>query len=428
MHGKGEGILQKGIHEYLRDAPSVADYGFAVPGRRGLGQDPGLAEGVARWTASSSGEPGSTTSRTSTWSCRGTASWSSRAERFGEVVARFRHDLRRGAAAVRRVPELLRPAVPGPAGQARRGLRSRGCLRRSPSSRKPPTATRAPRWARSPRSTTTCACCSPGSACPTARSCGREIREQSVDQIVDSLLALAEGTRLTLLAPVVADRKGGHQKVLEDARRLGLRARAGRRGVRDLGRADRSWTSAEARGRDRGGPAQRVGPDARSRMGEGVETALEVAGGHGDRAGTRGDGEREVLFSQRTACPTCGISVPELEPRLFSFNNPFGACPECSGLGVTLEFDPELVIPDRSAFVQRGRHRDVQPQGQLVPQPVRVAGAPLPGFSLDTPLAELPARRLRAVLRGDEGGDPRPIRERETAGAGSSTLPPSGAC
>ena len=188
---------------------------------------------------------------------------------------------------------------------------------------------------------------------PHCPRCGREIREQSVDQIIDSLLSYPEGTRIVILAPVVRARKGEHQRLIEDARRSGfvrLRVDGQILSLDDPIRLDRS------RKHDLQIVVDRliVSSGALKRLADSVETALETGSGQILVLVRDGAGEREELFSQHSACPDCGISIPELEPRLFSFNSPYGACPECSGLGVTLEFDPQRVFPDRSLSINQG--------------------------------------------------------------------------
>ncbi|MBE3064369.1 MAG: excinuclease ABC subunit UvrA, partial [Spirochaetes bacterium] len=196
---------------------------------------------------------------------------------------------------------------------------------------------------------------------PHCPSCGREIQEQSVDQIVDSLLVLPAGTKLSLLAPIVGEKKGEHQKILDDAKRLGyVRVRVDGE-VRTLDEPivlDKKRKHSIEIVVDRLSIAQ----DARRRLAESVEGAMDVSGGTLIALVRDREGEREILFSQKSACPTCGISVPELQPRLFSFNNPFGACPECTGLGVTLDFDPDLVIPDGSLSFNQGGVAPYNPQ------------------------------------------------------------------
>jgi excinuclease ABC subunit A len=233
------------------------------------------------------------------------------------------------------------------------------------------------------------------SHCP---SCGREIQEQSVDQIVDSLLVLPAGTKLSLLAPIVGAKKGEHQKILDDAKRLGyVRVRVDGE-VRTLDEPialDRKRKHSIEIVVDR----LAIAPDARRRLAESVEGALEVSGGMLVALVRDREGEREILFSQKSACPTCGISVPELQPRLFSFNNPFGACPECTGLGVTLDFDPDLVIPDGSLSFNQGGVAPYNPQAATYMSQFEGLARHF-HFSLDAPLAELPAGVMRAILHG----------------------------
>ena len=196
---------------------------------------------------------------------------------------------------------------------------------------------------------------------PHCPRCGREIREQSVDQILDSILALAEQTRIVLMAPVVRGRKGEHRKIIEDARRTGfVRMRVDGR-IRSL---DETITLDKKRKHDLEIVVDRlvIKENVRKRLADSVETALEVASGLLVVSIKNQEGQREQLYSQALACPVCGISLPELQPRLFSFNSPFGACPECSGLGVTLEFDSELVIPDPSLSILGGGSQRTTPR------------------------------------------------------------------
>ncbi len=233
------------------------------------------------------------------------------------------------------------------------------------------------------------------SHCP---SCGREIQEQSVDQIVDSLLVLPAGTKLSLLAPIVGAKKGEHQKILDDAKRLGyvrVRVDGEARTLDEPIALDRKRKHSIEIVVDR----LAIAPDARRRLAESVEGALDVSGGTLIALVRDRDGEREILFSQKSACPTCGISVPELQPRLFSFNNPFGACPECTGLGVTLDFDPDLVIPDGSLSFNQGGVAPYNPQASTYRCQFEGLARHF-HFSLDTPLAELPAGVMRVILHG----------------------------
>ena len=249
---------------------------------------------------------------------------------------------------------------------------------------------------------------------PHCPRCGREIRDQSVDQVVDELLTLPKGSRLTLLAPVVAGRKGEHQKVLEDARRLGyvrVRVDGEIRNLDEPIELDRRRKHEVEIVVDRLG----VAPEARRRLGEGIEAAFDVSGGTAVALVREGDGEREVLFSQRTSCPVCHVSVPELEPRLFSFNNPAGACPECSGLGVTLEFDPDLVIPDRSRSFNEGAIATWNPNANWYKSQFASLAKHF-GFTLDTPLSDLAPGAMEAILHGTD--EPVAFRYQSASGRG----------
>ena len=235
---------------------------------------------------------------------------------------------------------------------------------------------------------------------PHCPRCGREIREQSVDQIIDAVMGLPAGSRLWLLAPVVRGRKGEHQKVIEDARRAGfvrLRVDGEMRTLDEPIRLEKTRKHSLEIVVDR----LVLGPGVAKRLADSIETALEVGGGELVALCRDGKEEREELFSQSGACPDCGISVPDLEPRLFSFNSPFGACPECSGLGVTLEFDPQLVIPDRSLSINAGAILTHNPKANWH-RSILEAVARRFRFSLDTPLAELPEATYRVLLSGSK--------------------------
>ena len=233
---------------------------------------------------------------------------------------------------------------------------------------------------------------------PHCPRCGREIQEQSVDQIVDSLLVMPEGTKVILLAPVVGAKKGEHQKILEDAKRMGyVRVRVDGEilpleGEITLDRkrkhtieivVDRLVVSAESR----------------RRFSESIEGALETSGGMLIAQVREKSGDREILFSQKSACPTCGISIPEMQPRLFSFNNPFGACEKCSGLGVTLEFDPFLVVPDMSLSFNEGGVSPYNPKANWHRSQFESLAKHFK-FSLDTPLKDLPRDVFNILLNG----------------------------
>jgi excinuclease ABC subunit A len=233
---------------------------------------------------------------------------------------------------------------------------------------------------------------------PHCPRCGREIQEQSVDQIVDSLLVLPEGTKVILLAPVVGAKKGEHQKILEDAKRMGyVRVRVD--GVilplEEEIILDRKRKHTIEIVVDR----LVVSSQSRRRFSESVEGALETSGGRLIAQVREKSGEREILFSQKSACPTCGISIPEMQPRLFSFNNPFGACEKCLGLGVTLEFDQGLVVPDMSLSFNEGGISPYNPKANWHRSQFESLAKHYK-FSLDTPLENLPNDVFDVLLHG----------------------------
>jgi excinuclease ABC subunit A len=231
--------------------------------------------------------------------------------------------------------------------------------------------------------------------CP---ECGAEIQEQAVDTIIDAIVGRPEGTAVTLLGPVVKGRKGEHKDVLDDARRAGfvrVRVDGDVVSLDDEIRLDKRRAHTIEIVVDR----LRVGPDVRKRASESVETALEVGAGK-LIALVRGEqGETEELYSQSNACPRCGFGMPEMQPRLFSFNSPFGACPACSGLGVTMDFDADKVIPDRSLSFNQGGIAPYNPKARWYRAQIESVSRHL-GFDLDTPLSKVPARAFKALLHG----------------------------
>ncbi|MDR2394868.1 MAG: excinuclease ABC subunit UvrA [Treponema sp.] len=237
---------------------------------------------------------------------------------------------------------------------------------------------------------------------PHCPQCGRAIREQPVDQIIDTILALDQGSRIQLLSPVIRGKKGEHQKILEDARKAGF-ARARIDGLMvnfDEGtpiKLDKQKKHTIEIVVDR----LVIGPDIRSRLAESVETALQAADGILLLLIQTAIGDEERFFSQKNACPDCGISIPDLQPRLFSFNNPFGACPACSGLGAKLEFDPHLVIPDRSLSFNQGGVVPYNPESAWHRSRFESLARHYQ-FSLDTPLKDLPKKVLEAILYGSK--------------------------
>lgn len=258
--------------------------------------------------------------------------------------------------------------------------------------------------------------------CP---KCGREIKEQSVDQIIDTILSWDEGTKLTLLSPVIRGKKGEHVKVIDDAKKSGfVRARIDGLMVEleDSIKLDKQKKHTIEIVVDRIVLKEGI----RQRLADSVETALKSSNGviivlrrvnkddeayasvtaALDAKGTPYDRnaayiEQEVFFSQKNACPDCGISIPELQPRLFSFNNPFGACPECTGLGEKMEWDKDKIIPDPSlSFNERGIDF-YNPESEWN-KTMFTAVAKEAGFSLDTPLNKLTKKQFDYLWNGDE--------------------------
>jgi len=235
--------------------------------------------------------------------------------------------------------------------------------------------------------------------CPV---CGREIKQQTVDEIVDRVMLLPEGTRIQLLAPVVRGRKGQYVKELEAARKSGY-ARA---------RIDGSlYNLAESITLDKNKKhtieivVDRlvIRPDILSRLSDSVETATNLSGG---LLTVDVVGGEELTFSRNYACPEHGTSVEELSPRMFSFNNPFGACPQCTGLGIHMSIDPERIIPDPSLSLRQGAiavsgwsYKD----GGTIARMYFDGIAAHFGFSVDTPVKDLPKEAVDALLYGTDG-------------------------
>ncbi|MDA1096050.1 MAG: excinuclease ABC subunit UvrA [Chloroflexi bacterium] len=238
---------------------------------------------------------------------------------------------------------------------------------------------------------------------PHCPNCGRPIESQTVSQIVDAVLALPEATRLLLLGPLVRDRKGEHQGVLDEARKGGfVRVRVDGV-VRDLSEAislsknirhtvevvvDRLVI-----------PADRT--ELAGRVADSVETALKL--GSGVMQVVNADTNEEMLFSEHFACVHCGISVGEIAPRTFSFNSPHGACSECTGLGFKLEIDPDLVIPNKDLSIAEGAVMPWNRAGAMTPWYVSIleSASQEMGFSTDAPVATLAPEHVDWILYGD---------------------------
>ena len=247
---------------------------------------------------------------------------------------------------------------------------------------------------------------------PHCPRCGRVVAKQTVQQIVDAVMAIPQGSRVMILAPLIEARKGEHTRVFEDIRKAGLvRARVDgqvREVTDDIVLERYKMHTIEAVVdrvvvEDTGDPE--TGTD-RLRLADSVETALKLGDGLVRVVPEKGE---ELLFSEHLACAHCGISLPEIEPRTFSFNSPHGACPSCTGLGSLLEIDPDLVIPDRSLSLA---------EGAIEPSPFNLSRnaeddsyfgqlfeglAAHYGFTMDTPVEQLTPQQLKALLYGSEG-------------------------
>ena len=237
---------------------------------------------------------------------------------------------------------------------------------------------------------------------PHCPICGVEIRQQTVDQIVDKVLSLEEGTRVQILAPVVRGRKGEHLKELESARRGGfVRVRIDGN-LYDLSeeiKLEKNKKHSIEIVVDR----LVIKSEIRSRLSDSIETATALSGG---LLLVDVVGGEELSFSQNYACPEHGVSVEELTPRMFSFNNPFGACAHCSGLGYYQSIDPEKLIPDPSKSLSEGAIKasgwGFSESGTLS-QMYLEAVAEFGGFTTETPLAQLTKKQMDLLLYGSNG-------------------------
>ena len=234
--------------------------------------------------------------------------------------------------------------------------------------------------------------------CP---NCGREIREQSVDQIIDTVMEWPDGTKMQILSPVIRGKKGEHQKILEDAKKSGF-VRARIDGVMtdldDSIKLDKQKKHTIEIVVDR----IKKSDDIRSRLADSVEIALKNANGIVviARKDENSDTEQEIFFSQKNACPDCGISIPELQPRLFSFNNPFGACPECTGLGEKMEWDFEKILPDKSLSFNQKAFPFYNHESSWNKSFFKAVSEEA-GFSLDTPIKDLTKEQFDYLWNGN---------------------------
>ena len=238
---------------------------------------------------------------------------------------------------------------------------------------------------------------------PHCPICGKEIRQQTIDQIIDQVLALPEATRIQVMAPVIRGKKGEHAKVFEDARKSGyVRCRAD--GITyDLSEEIKLEKNKK---HDIEIVVDRlvIREDITRRLTDSVEIASNLAGGL-VVINVVGE-DRDILFSQNYACEDCGISIEELTPRMFSFNNPFGACPTCMGLGSQMKIDPDLIMPNKNLSIVEGGitasgWNNIKADG--ISRMYFDALAKKYKFKLNTPIKDLPKEVLDVILYGTGG-------------------------
>ena len=256
---------------------------------------------------------------------------------------------------------------------------------------------------------------------PHCPICGREIKQQTVDQIVDQIMQLPERTRLIIMAPVVRARKGEHVKMLDDYAKQGyVRARIDGEmyELTDLPKINKNQKHTIDIVIDR----LVVREGIESRLTDSLETAMKLSGG---LVVANVPDEGDTLFSQNYACPECGVSIEELTPRMFSFNNPYGACPTCAGLGVLMKIDPAMIIPDRTKTLNEGAIKVTgwnSGSDESMAQMYMQALAEKYGFSLDVPVEEIPEDCIDKILYGTRGEKLR-IQYTRDGSAGSFSAP-----
>ena len=238
---------------------------------------------------------------------------------------------------------------------------------------------------------------------PHCPICGKEIKQQTIDQIIDQVLALPEATRIQVMAPVIRGKKGEHAKIFEDARKSGyVRVRADG-SLYDLSeeiKLDKNKKHNIEIVVDR----LVIREDIARRLTDSVEIASNLAGGL-VVINIVGE-DRDILFSQNYACEDCGVSIEELTPRMFSFNNPFGACPTCMGLGSQMKIDPDLIIPNKNLSIIEGAitasgWSNIKSDG--ISRMYFEALAKKYKFKLNTPVKDLPPEVLDVILYGTKG-------------------------
>ena len=262
---------------------------------------------------------------------------------------------------------------------------------------------------------------------PHCPKCGKEIKQQTIDQIIDQVLSLPEGTRIQVMAPVIRGKKGEHTKIFEDAKRSGyVRARVDG----NLYELDEEIKLEKNKKHTIEIVVDRliIRPDIQQRLTDSVETASGLTGGLVVINLLRE--EQDLMFSQNYACEDCGISIEELTPRMFSFNNPFGACPTCTGLGSQLKADPDLIVPDKSLSILEGAIQASgwnNIRGDGISRMYFDALAKKYHFSLTDPWETLP-EEVRSIILYGTGGEKLELHYDQPRGKGVLYQPFEGIC
>jgi len=231
---------------------------------------------------------------------------------------------------------------------------------------------------------------------PHCPQCGKRVSKQTVEQMVDQILNISSGTKIQVLAPVIRFKKGEHKQVLEDIQKKGfvrIRVDGNIYEIEEDIKIDRYKNHNIEVVVDR----LIVKPEIKTRLASSIETALSISEGI---VAIDIEGGKEKIFSEHFSCPNCGINLPEIAPRIFSFNNPYGACPDCSGLGFKMEFDPELIVPDKNRPILQGA---LVPWGEVKGKylyHILKGLADFYGFSLNTPFVELKPEFQKIILYG----------------------------
>lgn len=231
---------------------------------------------------------------------------------------------------------------------------------------------------------------------PHCPQCGKRVSKQTVEQMVDQILNISFGIKIQVLAPVIRFKKGEHKQVLEDIQKKGfvrVRVDGNAYEIEEDIKIDRYKNHNIEVVVDR----LIVKPEIKTRLASSIETALSISEGI---VVIDIEGGKEKIFSEHFSCPNCGINLPEIAPRIFSFNNPYGACPDCSGLGFKMEFDPELIVPDKNRSILQGA---LVPWGEVKGKylyHILKGLADFYSFSLDKPFIELKLEFQKIILYG----------------------------